>query len=92
MLKVFKYPIKPDDYFEVSLPQGSQILTVDNQFENPNIWALVDPEKPMVTRTFRLAGTGHPIDHTQGDLFYHGTIQLMGGALIFHLFELMPFK
>jgi len=87
MLTVYKYELKPDDYIDIHLPEDSQILTVQSQFDRPCLWALVNPENKSIVRRFRLAGTGHPIKENKTALFYHGTFQLMGGSLIFHLFE-----
>ena len=87
MLKVYKYPLRPNDYIDIQLPKGGQILTIQTQGDMPYLWALVNPDNPRMKRRFRLAGTGHPINESMSELFYHGTFQLHGGALIFHLFE-----
>ncbi len=88
MLKVFKYTIPTTDYFSLNLPQGAQILTVQTQYEIPNIWALVNPNNPKEERKFRLAGTGHPIEESNKNLIYIGTFQLVAGSFIGRLFEL----
>ena len=61
MLNVFKYDVEVGDYFKINLPQGAQILKVEEQHGYPRLWALVDPQKPIECREFRFAGTGHPI-------------------------------
>ena len=95
---IYKYPLEVKDYQVVTMPKNAQILTVQAQREKPCIWALVDtdnepeeryfrmagPEK----RYFRMAGTGHPIRLKDKLLRYIGTFQLMGGDLIFHVFEI----
>ena len=88
MLEVFKYQLRPDNYIDIQLPEGAQILPVQTQGDMPCLWALVNPENRRIKKRFRLAGTGHPIKEDRSELFYHGTFQLHGGALIFHLFEL----
>lgn len=45
MLQVFKYPILVVDYFSLKLPQGAKILSVQEQYDEPQVWALVDPER-----------------------------------------------
>lgn len=85
MLKVFKYPVPVADLFELEMPKDAQILTVQTQDEDMQMWALVDPESPTELRHFRLAGTGHSIIHTVKR--YIGTFQIRGGRLVFHLFE-----
>jgi len=84
--KVFKYDVVMDDTFKLSLPQGAEVLSVGVQFGEPRMWVLVEPTAPVVERTFRVAGTGH---HITGSLKFIGTFQLEGGALIFHLFEVL---
>ena len=88
MLTIYKYPLHLNDYIELHLPEDTQILTVQTQGDMPCLWALVNPDNKIITRRFRLAGTGHPIKENKSELFYHGTFQLHGGTLIFHLFEI----
>lgn len=87
MLTVYKYPVQADDYFEVMMPAGAQVLTVQLQYGDAQMWALVNPDAPLRVYRFRLAGTGHPIRET--NLTYIGTFQAMGGGLVFHLFEIL---
>ena len=91
MRKVFKYQIPINDYVDIALPEDAQILTVDCQHGQPCLWALVDPTAPEVTRRFRFAGTGHPITDDTERLFFHGTFQMDGGSLIFHIFEVVNY-
>lgn len=93
MLKIWKYPIPVQDDIQIEMPKGARVLTVQRQgdlpeFGGPCLWALVNPEAKKEIRQFRLAGTGHPIDHAE-KLTYIGTFQMEGGALVFHLFEKM---
>ena len=88
MLKVYKYEIDVNDYFEIELPSGATVLKVDEQFGKPCLWALVNPESQKTKRTFRFAGTGHPIDDDK-PLQFVNTFQMKGGALIFHIFEVL---
>lgn len=87
MQTVYKYPVQAHDYFEVMMPAGAQVLTVQLQYGDAQMWALVNPDAPQRVYRFRLAGTGHPIEET--NLQYIGTFQAMGGGLIFHLFEIL---
>lgn len=84
-MKIFKYLLYPSDSFELELPKGAKILTVQVQFEKPQIWALVDPNADNEKRQFRMIGTGHEIK--EKNLTYIGTFQMMGGHLVWHLFE-----
>lgn len=85
-MTVYKYAILAFDVFGLELPIGAKILTVQTQNDLPHIWALVDPSAEKEIRTFRLAGTGHTIKETNLD--YIGTVQIRGGELVFHLFEI----
>jgi hypothetical protein len=61
--RVFKYPIYIADRLTVGMPKGAEILTVQVQFDNPQIWALVEPDNPMETRAFCIVGTGNPVPY-----------------------------
>lgn len=87
MLTVYKYPLLKGSQVCVGLPKGAKILTVQVQNGVPHIWALVNPENPLVERFFRLAGTGCSIEEHKDDLHYVGTFQLFKGRKIYHLFE-----
>ena len=90
MKTVYKYEVQPGYMHQaIIMPVGAELLHVDCQSQAVFVWALVDSSsdgKSMVTRRFRLAGTGHPIAW-QDNLVYRGTFQLRGGSLVFHLFE-----
>ena len=53
------------------------------------LWALVNPEqKIMARRSIEIVGTGHICSSSDdSEKIYISTIQLMGGALIYHIFE-----
>lgn len=88
MKTVWKYPVELKDYFEVDMPEGAEILSVEMQGTSPCMWALVRAnETPTERRLFRLAGTGHPINE-QENLKFIGTF-FMRGVLVFHLFEII---
>lgn len=87
MLRVFKYQVMVDDYFEVKLPKGAVVLTVDLQREDVCMWALVDQDMPIETRRFRFTGTGHPIEEKLETLKFINTFQT--GTLVFHIFEVI---
>ena len=82
---VWKYPIKIGGLTELNLPSGAQVLTANLQNEQPFLWALVDPNKPLTIRRFRLVATGEPLD--ANSVFYVGTLFPEGGRFVLHLFE-----
>ncbi len=83
---VWKFNVPCVDFFELEMPVGSQPLSVQVQFDDVQLWCLCDPNEVVIEkRTFRLAGTGHPIDTL--NLAFIGTFQMLNGNLVLHLFE-----
>lgn len=70
------------------MPQGAQILTAAEQRGDICVWALVDPTAPLVERAFTVVGTGKDADHLTDAAQYVGTVLLVHGALVFHVFDL----
>lgn len=86
MKRVYKYPVEIADVQTILLPIGAQILSVQVQGGNPYIWACVNPSAESEPRRFRLFETGHNIE-SENCLKFIGTFQLLGGRLVYHLFE-----
>lgn len=86
---VWKFTLPLGDVVTVWMPGGAEILCVQFQQKDPVIWALVDPSVPVIERHFRMTGTGHPVPD-DGPKKYIGTFQMIGGTLVFHVFELLP--
>jgi hypothetical protein len=84
MMTIYKYPLRPD-LQTLRLPADAEILCVQMQRGEPQVWVKLDTDKPLVTRTLCVYGTGHEMKGL--DSHYIGTFQLMGGELIFHVFE-----
>jgi hypothetical protein len=89
MKTVYKYVLPIDDEVRIEMPAFAEVLSVGVQGENVCVWALVDPTIPKLHKTFRIAGTGHPITESEKWKFI-GTVFLYGGGLVFHAFELDP--
>lgn len=85
MQTIYKFPLKVDDLVTVSMPKGATILSLQVQNDIPCIWALVDEGTEWENRVFRIFGTGHFFAASPGTFL--GTVQLMEGALVFHVFE-----
>lgn len=86
MNTVFKYSLMVCDTQNIQLPVGSEILHVQEQHGQWQLWALVDPHCGVFEmRNIRIAGTGHPI--TQPIKRFINTFTMEGGALVFHAFE-----
>lgn len=87
---VWKYPVPIADYFVLEMPRGAEILYLDEQQKLLCLWALVQPGAAREKRAFRLAGTGHPI--LENNLDYVDSLVMLGGDLVFHLFEIKNFS
>jgi hypothetical protein len=69
----------------IRMPKGAEILAVQTQHNEPQLWAKVDPHAELEDRYFEVVGTGHPIIEPKAQ--YVGTFQLSSGDLVFHVFE-----
>lgn len=106
MKTVWKFPIPiaqinddGDERFTIEMPDRAEILTVQAQGNDAQIWAAVDTDRPKSARQFCLVGTGHVIPSLPPgvhayqyearfyDTRYVGTFQVSGGAYVFHVFE-----
>ncbi len=87
MKTIWKYEVSIEDRFVVPMPQNAEVLSVQEQNRRAFLWALVDPGNPVVSRTFRLYGTGERIESEAGKFI--GTFQFKG-LFVFHLFEETP--
>lgn len=87
MKAVWKFPLKVEDSFFVSMPDGAEILRLEVQHRRPTLWALCDTTAPVVARSFIFVGTGEerPSRYFDGCKFI-GTV-FMEGGLVWHLFE-----
>jgi hypothetical protein len=83
---VYIYPIEVTDQQVISLPEGAEILTAQVQRGQVCLWARVDAANSatLTERKIRVAGTGHSVSLAW---HYIGTVQLLGGDLVFHFFE-----
>ena len=81
---IWKAILKPVDVQDIEVPEGAELLTARDQFEQLCIWFTCDPEKQMTKRRIAICGTGHAAPQ---DARYVGTGFLHGGQLVFHVFE-----
>lgn len=85
-LTIWKYALKVADSQVLPIPDGAPILALQVQHGVPCIWARVDPDAAKAKgREFVIVGTGHPLP--PGSLIYIGSYQVLGGKLVFHVFE-----
>ena len=88
MKTIWKFPLKDGDVQRIEMPKGAQILTVQRQYEQPCVWAIVDVDDGSLTemRVFEVHGTGNPLPDEKGvERAYVGTFQQP--PFVWHLFE-----
>ena len=71
---------------QIMLPIGAQVLTIEMQFDQPCIWYLCDPSKPVVAHTIRVVGTGIALPDDMNLFIYKGTMQIRDGEVVYHAF------
>lgn len=85
MERIFKYQLAVTDTQTIPLPVGAQPLHVEAQGKStPCVWALIDDTQQTEARTFRIYGTGDPVDRS--DAAYVGTFQLLDGQFVGHVY------
>lgn len=91
MKRIYKYPVDITDRQVISLPKGAKILSVQDQFGKPQLWALVDPEAELEERIFEVFGTGNPVKdlRTIHERIHITTFLTSGGSLVWHMFEVV---
>lgn len=84
---VHKYPLCWDTIVqEIMIPEGCEILTVQIQWGELQLWAKVDPDRPTVGVRIQLVETGSIVPCNAR---YISTIQANGGAYVGHIFEIL---
>lgn len=88
-MKIFKYPLMPEDRQALLIPKGATLLSVApdvHMDDNLCLWALVDPDARPETRTIRIHGTGHEVPKPE-NLRFIGTAVMRSISLVWHVFE-----
>jgi len=83
MKTIWRWALKRET--TIHMPHGAKLLAVQEQHGDPQLWALVDPGAETEKRTFQVYGTRHDLPDDPGR--YVDTFQMLGGALVFHVFE-----
>jgi hypothetical protein len=86
--QIWKYRLEVTGWQSITMPKGSEILTVQVQDGEPCLWALVDPDAGTEERFIEMVGTGRQIPTDSGSIGrYVSTFQMHGGSLVLHAFE-----
>lgn len=92
MKTVWKFPLYIDDVQDVEMPEGAEVLSVQEwpgaELGAPLVmYALVDDDAFKVRRRFRIVGTGNPADDLLPLDRFLGSVITAGGALVWHVWE-----
>ena len=87
MKKIYKYTLKTVDFQNLELPKGSKIISVIELYDGIVLYAIVDTDTSE-TELYDIAikGTGHPFPEKLDTYTFLGSVKLMNGQLIFHVF------
>lgn len=83
----FILPVMHGDTIRLSMPADAQFLSIQEQHGEVCLWALVDTAKPGMPRNLLMVGTGHPLPPGYFGR-YIDSVQLIGGSLVLHFFDL----
>lgn len=80
--------------YDIEMPVNSKILSAKVQNGNLCIWALVDPDYELETRTVFVIGTGWPLidvifstrKNIEQKINFIDTVLLGNGAFVYHIF------
>ncbi len=91
---IYKYPLELTLRQKISLPIGYKILSVQVQKGEIQLWALVDKlQRFKDSITIEIQPTGSDIkpldDFFEKKRKFISTIQLNGGSLVFHIFQIL---
>lgn len=86
MKAIWKFDLEILESQEVRMPEGARVLSVENQMERLVLYALVDTQAPKMERTVHIRGTGHPIAPRLIQAEFIGTVKMVDGALMWHVF------
>lgn len=82
---IHKAVLQPADVQEIMVPEGAEMLSAGEQFNNICVWYRCNPAKPLQARKLAIVGTGHPVPDESGRFL--GTAAMHGGEFMFHIFE-----
>jgi hypothetical protein len=85
-MRIWKYTLRTKRSV-IEMPAGAKLLDVQMQHGACCLWALIDETAPMESRTIALYDTGELLPDEPGN--YIATVQMHGGVLVSHAFELI---
>lgn len=85
MITIWKQTLEITDQQFIEVPDGAELLTVQIQHGEPQLWFKCDSDVMKVYKCLRIYGTGNLI-RPSADEKYLATFQIHGGSLVFHVF------
>ncbi len=92
-MKILRYELKPHaEVGIVEMPRDAKLLYFGTQVmgrvgeERVFVWALVDPNAPLVCRRLEAYRTGHELPSLAGDRFV-GSVQFKTHSHTLHIFD-----
>lgn len=86
MKTIWKFPLAVASPYQMAMPKGAEVLTVQMQGDTACVWAAVDPNADDERRVFEVFGTGQTMHEDMGvERKYIGTFQV--GFYVWHVFE-----
>lgn len=88
MLTIWKAPLNGVDEQTIQVPVGADLLSAREQGDGICVWYRCDPaQETKEARTILIRGTGHMNVPGAEAARFLGTVSLLSGRLIFHVFE-----
>ena len=85
MKNIYKYTIMPTNKQDLVIP-SDKILSANEQRGDIVVYAIRDERLEPINYTFRIIGTGHPIDYDISEYTFLNTVKMHNGSLMFHVF------
>ena len=82
---IWKWKLRINGTQVINMPSGAEVLSIQTQQGSPVLWALVNEDNPLTSRTFATYGTGFIMPENPGK--YIGSYQNKLETLVFHVFE-----
>lgn len=87
MKKIYKYTLKPTDFQILELPKKSNIISVIEQKNQIVLYAIVNDDiSETELYDIIIKETGHDLPENFDLYTFLGSVNLINGSLIFHVF------
>jgi hypothetical protein len=87
MYSILKYTLRDEGTQAVEMPLGSEILSVESQGDDIVLFASVKPqEESKMVYEIKVFTTGQEISLNLTNYRFIGTVNMHGGAFIFHVY------